>query len=332
MLLTADLGATNARFALLEGDQIQARTQLWTADFDTSTDLLAAGLQSLERPKLTGACLAAAGPLVDGAIHMTNAGLAFSEAALAAELRVPTRLLNDFEALAWALPKLYDTVAIGRPLSPLPGVRVVIGPGSGFGVAACVPGGKKDGGAWQPLRSEAGHADLAAGTPLENEVRAVLATQHSQVCWETVLSGPGLVRLYTAMAVIWGQEPAWDDPAEIVRLGLEAEDPLCHQTLETFASFLGAAASAMALTFYAAGGVFIAGGILPRLAGFLQSSPFRRRFEDNDTYGHWLAGLPTRLIVQPDAALLGCASAWSSAGLSSGASAGSTGSTGSAAS
>lgn len=307
MLLAADLGATNARFALVERGRIVARCTLATGEFGNSEALLAAGLSELGATTVESACLAAAGPLINGAIHMTNAGLFFDELAIASQLDAPTRLLNDFEALAWALPVLDDTIAVGRPLAPLPGVRVVLGPGSGFGVAGVAP----QAGGWLPLRSEAGHADIAAGTPLENEVRAVLATQQDQVCWETVLSGPGLVRLYVAMASIWGREPTLSDPAEVVRLGLEAEDPLCHQTLETFCSFLGAAASTMALTFYAAGGVFLGGGILPRLAGFLQDSPFRRRFEDNDTYGHWLAGLPTRLIVQPDAALLGCAAAWS---------------------
>ncbi len=311
MRLVADIGATNARFALAEGMSLVARVTLATGEFGDGIELVRAGLAALGKPTLTGAGLSAAGPVRGDVIEMTNANLELSNRDVGKALRCPTLLLNDFEALAWGLPFVDGLRPIGHvsadsaPALSRESVRLALGPGSGFGVAASMPTTT----GWHALRSEAGHAALAPGSPLEREILNVLAQQHSEVCWEAVLCGPGLVRLYGAMAEIWGSTPTLDDPASIVEAGLSAQEPLCHQTLDVFCGFMGGAASTLALTFYAEGGVFLAGGVLPRFADFLAASGFRRRFEENATYHAWLTGVPTSLVTDDALALRGAAAA-----------------------
>lgn len=311
MRMVADIGATNARFALADNGLLTKRVMLSTADYDDGLALVHAGFSALGTPPLNGACLSAAGPVTGDRVDMTNASLTLNTSDVAAELSCPTLLLNDFEAVAWGLPFVEGLQFIERVSAPVAarpesqGVRLALGPGSGFGVAASLPTAA----GWHAMRSEAGHAALAPGSALEREVLSVLASHNLEVCWETVLCGPGLVRLYGAMAEIWGGVPEQDDPATIVEAAVRAQDPLCHQTLDVFCSFLGGAASALALTFYAQGGVFLAGGILPRFADFLAASGFRRRFEENATYQAWLTSVPTALVTDDALALRGAAAA-----------------------
>ncbi|MCR9277799.1 MAG: ROK family protein [Pseudomonadaceae bacterium] len=311
MKLVADIGATNARFALAENTDLQARVTLATRDFGDGTELVRAGFDALGAPLIDGAGLSAAGPVRGDIVAMTNANLQLDARALARRLECPTLLLNDFEAVAWGLPMVRELRPIGSTSSAAHAesdggdVRLALGPGSGFGVAACLPTQA----GWQAMRSEAGHAALAPSSPLEREILNVLAQQHGEACWETVLCGPGLVRLHGALAQVWGGARALDDPAQIVAAGVSAEDALCHQTMDVFCGLLGGAASALALTFYAQGGVFLAGGILPRFADFLALSGFRRRFEENATYHDWLTCVPTHLVVDDALALRGAAAA-----------------------
>lgn len=310
MRLVADIGATNARFALADDMKLASRVTLATQEFDDGAALVRAGFEALGSPTLTGAGLSAAGPVQGDRVEMTNAQLVLSTREVASILSCPALLLNDFEAVAWGLPFVDGMRPIAKSKqqpedSDPDGVRLALGPGSGFGVAACLPTTV----GWHAIRSEAGHAALAPGSALEREVLNVLAGQHQDVCWETVLCGPGLVRLHSAMAQVWGGSPSHDDPAKIVEAGVSAEDALCHQTLDVFCGFLGGAASALTLTFYAEGGVFLAGGILPRFADFLAASGFRRRFEENVTYHGWLAQVPTFLVTDDALALRGAAAA-----------------------
>ncbi len=129
------------------------------------------------------------------------------------------------------------------------------------------------------LPSEGGHGNLAASDPLELEVLGLLMRRFDFVSWETVLSGPGLVNLYQAVCEVWGCAAEVDDPAAISARALTVADPVCHQTLEMFCNLLGTAAGTLAVTVCATGGVYLAGGILPRLHEFLAASQFRRRFD-----------------------------------------------------
>lgn len=300
--LVADIGATHARFALAGADGVPADPLvLSTAAWSSAGALLGAALERLGAAP-QAACLAIAGPVRDGRGAITNGTLTFDAAALTAATGMRVTLVNDFQALAMALPHLRALRPLGGPL-PGPGPKAVLGPGSGLGMGVLVPVG--DG--WQVLASEGGHADLAPGSPLELELLGVLQAAYGHVCWETVLCGPGLVRLYRAVCAVWGSAPADLAPADVTRLGVDADDPVCHQTLEVFCSLLGSAAGNLAITVCAHGGVYLGGGILPQLADFVAASPLRRRFEERGAMTALAREIPLLLIVDPAAGLTGAA-------------------------
>lgn len=310
--LVADLGATNARFALLNelsrwpSDAASVRqVTLPTGAYGSAADLLNAARAELGFAELAAACLAMAGPVIAGSGasaqgRMTNSQLLLDTGALQSQLACPVTLVNDFAALARGVPQARDRLQIGGDPGAQ-GVIAVLGPGSGLGVSALIPGEP-----WpQVLPSEGGHADLAPGTPLEQEILQLLSREHGTVSWETVLSGPGLVNLYRAMAALWGVEPQEASPEWVAEQGRLAGEPICHQTLETFFGFLGAAAGNLALTFAASGGVFVAGGIVPALAEFALTSPLRRRFEERGELAEYVASVPIWIILDAQPGLVG---------------------------
>jgi glucokinase len=201
-----------------------------------------------------------------------------------------------------AVPHLQQLTRVGGKAGS--GVKAVIGPGSGLGMSILIPA--KSGG-YEVMNSEGGHADLAAGNPLELEVLGILLQQHREACWESVLSGPGLVRLYSAIVQIWGGTAEFTRPEEISAHGVDAQDPICHQTLELFFGWLGAAAGNLALTVCASGGVYIGGGIVPALEQFALTSPLRRRFEERVGLTDFIRDIPVYIIMDPDPGLIGAA-------------------------
>jgi glucokinase len=299
--LVADIGATNARFcwadhASLCGDPVHLRT----ADFADSGSLLDRALSCLEPHVPAAVGLAIAGPVAAGRGRITNGVLSFDAAALSRRLGCPVTVVNDFHAVARALPELSRLVQIGGG-APLAGVKAVLGPGSGLGMGLLVPVAA----GWQVLASEGGHGDLAPGNPLEAEILTVLQAAHGHVSWETVLSGPGLVRLYAAVCRLWGIEPAELSAEQITARGVHAEEPVCHQTLEIFFALLGAAAGNLALTVFARGGVYLAGGILPALPDFAAVSPLRRRFDERGAMSEMVQAIPLYLILDTAPGLTG---------------------------
>jgi glucokinase len=300
--LVADIGATHARFTLADADGPCGEPVLLdTADWHDGEALVREALVRLGGAPAR-ACLAVAGPVRDDRATITNGALRFDAAALGARLGMPVRLVNDFHALAAALPYLRELRHLGGPPS-MPGIKAVLGPGSGLGMGVLVPVGD----AWQVVPSEGGHADLAPGSRLELELLGVLQAELGHVCWESVLSGPGLVRLYRAVCVVWGTAPRDLDAAAISRHGVDADDPVCHQTLEVFCALLGSAAGNLAITVSALGGVYLGGGILPRLADFLAASPLRRRFEDRGAMTGMVREIPLYLILDRHPGLIGAA-------------------------
>ena len=299
--LVADIGATHARFCWAD-DRGLAGTpaHLPTRDYASSEALLDEALVRLEPREPVAAAVAIAGPVAEGEGRITNGRLCFDAAAISRRLGCPATLLNDFHAVARALPDLEQLMQIGG-VEPRPGVKAVLGPGSGLGMGLLAPLG----GGWHVLASEGGHGDLAPGSPLEAEILAVLQMAHGHVCWETVLSGPGLVRLYGAVCRIWGAEPEESTAERISARGVQAEDPVCHQTLEVFFSLLGAAAGNLALTVWARGGVYLAGGILPALADFAARSPLRRRFDERGAMTEAVRDIPLYLILDDAPGLKG---------------------------
>ncbi|MCY4215155.1 MAG: ROK family protein [Gammaproteobacteria bacterium] len=299
--LVADIGATSARFGLGGRGGVARHVEFATRDFSCAADLLAAATDALEAGGLDSACLAVAGPAIGGRAAVTkHPELQFDAAQLQALLGCPVQVVNDFHALAMMAPAAEPLRQVGGGAGD-DGVRAVIGPGSGLGMAGLIP---QDGG-WRPVASEGGHADLAPGSPLEQELLAVLQRRHGHVCWETVVSGPGLARLHQAVAELWGTPAEALSPARISALGASVEDPLCHQTLEIFFALLGSAAGNLALTFCATGGLYIGGGIIPQLADFASTSPLRRRFEERGELSGYVEPIPIHLMLDPLSGLKG---------------------------
>ncbi len=304
--LVADIGATHARFARATAAGVAGDPLILpTGDFESQGALLARVLGEFDPAGLEAACLAIAGPVENGRGRITNGTLTFDAGTVAEALGCSVHVINDFQALARGLPRLRDLRQIGGGSAVPGGLKAVIGPGSGLGMSMLLP---QDGG-WRVLPSEGGHADLAPGNPLEMELLGMLEAGRGHVCWEDVLSGPGLVRLYQAVGRLWGGELEPVDPEWITARGVTAEEPICHQTLEVFCGLLGSAAGNLALTTWATGGVYLGGGILPALADFLADSPLRRRFEERGAMSERFRDVPLFLILDSAPGLVG-AQAW----------------------
>jgi len=304
--LVGDIGATHCRFRLAANAQwVSELLMLATQDFADGADLLAQAYAELGRPELASSVLAVAGPVsADGSvITVVNTGLTFHGSSAASVIGPVPRFVNDFYAQGAAVPHLQQLQQFGGD-STAQGVRGILGPGSGLGMAGLVPARDDD---WIVLPSEGGHGDLAPGSFLEAELWSVLAQNHGHVSWETALSGPGIVNLYQAMSSIWGSKGELDTPEAIVAQGL-ASDPLCHQTLETFAGLLGGAAGNLALTLGARGGIYLSGGILPQLSQMLAGSPLRRRFDERGDMSDYAKVIPLYLVLDEHPGMLGARS------------------------
>ncbi len=311
--LLADIGATNARFALLREGGLGEVLTLPVAAHPTSYGAIAAALERLGSAQVPQtAVLAFAGPVDDARAAMTNAGWDTTEGELRQRFGFSqVRLLNDYAALALSLPHLDDgdRLAVGHggrlraggPPAPL----AVLGPGSGLGVAALLPAEPHP----RPLISEGGHVTMPAMDRLEADLFALLREDFGHVSAERLLSGPGLSNIHGGLARLNGTPAEALEPAAVTQRALEGGDPLCRQALELFCLLLGTFAGNVALSYGARGGVFLGGGILPRFPDFLLASGFRGRFEDKGRFRSYLEDIPTWLITRPNAAFLGLAAA-----------------------
>ena len=257
--------------------------------------------------KPTGGVIAVAGPVTDGEIDLTNSPWRVSEAELATLGLNPVRLINDFEALAWGAPAVpVDQLASlggparGDPLATL----AVLGPGTGFGVSALV---RDAHGKEMAMPSEGGHACFPPGDPVEDEILRILRRRYDRVSIERLICGPGLLNMHRALAEIDGRETHIDDPAQITQTAMADPNSPCGSTLARFCAILGAVAGDIALTTGARGGVYIAGGIVPRILPFIKASPFRQRFERKGRFKDYMSEIPTKVIMHKHAALLGAA-------------------------
>jgi glucokinase len=245
--------------------------------------------------------------VIDGRGGITNGVLTLDSADLSARLGCPSQVVNDFFALACAVPGFTQLQQIGGG-EPGNGAKAVLGPGSGLGMSVLIRSPEaRD--AMVVLPSEGGHGDLAPGSPLELEILQILSNQLAHVSWESVLSGPGLVNLYVALCAIWGAKPDPVTPEWVTEQGVNASEPICHQVLELFFGFLGAAAGNLALSVCADGGVYIGGGIVPAIVranpDFVAASPLRRRFEERGELANYAAGIPMYLILDENPGLRG---------------------------
>jgi glucokinase len=251
-------------------------------------------------------------PITGDQVQMTNHHWRFSIAALQATLGVERLLvLNDFEALAHAVPGLGagELRAVGAGVAVAGGNLAVLGAGTGLGVSGLVADGR---GGWVAVVGEGGHVTLAAGSAREASLLAVLRERFDHVSAERALSGPGLVNLYEAVCALDGEAARTLEPADVMTHALArgaTHDPQCLEALTTFAALLGNVAGNLALTLGARGGVYIGGGIVPRLGTQFDALPFRARFEDKGRFRGYLEAIPCWVITADAPALLGAARA-----------------------
>jgi len=296
--LLADIGGTNTRFAM-QSKAGGAIEQLWVTPSDRHASLLDAiraylALHKLPAPR--AGAIGIANPITGDQVTMTNHDWSFSVSQLKAALGLERLLvLNDFAALALALPRLTPDdlrqVGEGSPAAQAP--LAVIGPGTGLGMAGLLP---QANGRFVAVGGEGGHGSLAASDEFEDRIVARLRTRFGHASAERALSGPGLENLHEACAALAGESAPLLAAPEITRRALAGEDPRCREAVDLFFSFLGGEAGNLALTLGARSGVYISGGVTPRLLPLIDASPFRRRFESKGRFASYLAPIPTWVI------------------------------------
>ncbi len=307
--LLADIGGTNARFALETGPgQFEQARVLPCADYPHLQAAVEAYLAQTGRPRLRHAAIAIANPVDGDRVRMTNHHWEFSIEATRRALGFETLLVvNDFTALAMSLPHLKtgQYVQIGGGAPQAKGVIGLVGAGTGLGVSGLIP--TEDG--WISLGSEGGHVSFAPSDPLELAVLQFAQRELGHVSAERLISGPGLALIYRALAAIDGLEAAPLEPAAITELARNAaagpDNARCAASLRVFSGLLGGMAGNVALTLGALGGVYLGGGVVPKLGELFDQALFRARFEAKGRFASYLARIPTYLITTEHPAFLG---------------------------
>ncbi|MBK8456152.1 MAG: glucokinase [Phyllobacteriaceae bacterium] len=307
-VLLGDIGGTNARFSVLEDPDsaAQAFPNARTADFATIDDAIGATLRTSPKARPRSAVLAVAGPVNGDAIPLTNCPWVVRPRQMLDVLGLDDIVIvNDFEAQALAVSALgpEHLVAIGGGRPEAESSRVVLGPGTGLGVAGLV----RARGIWVPVPGEGGHVDLGPRSTREAEIFAHVETIEGRISAEQILCGSGLVNLYRATAAASGLASRFNDPAEVSAAGLTGEDAIAAETLALFAVLLGRLAGDMALVFMGRGGVFLTGGIPQKILPALQTGAFRAAFDDKAPHGALMRTMPVYAVTHPLAALVGLA-------------------------
>lgn len=337
--LLGDVGGTNARLALqlAAGSDPDHVRFLPTADFSGPRAAIEQYLRDLKKePGLSAAdlqprwaCLGVACPLQGDVVSMTNQSWTFSQRELKDALGLDRLLcLNDFTALAWSLPALKpeDLKQLGGR-EPVPGrAKALLGAGTGLGVSGLLPVRSAQGqvAGWVPLEGEGGHVTLSARDVREADVIAVLRERWDHVSAERVLSGMGLEAVYAALVMLsrrGGGSPSGERSApemlsakDIAARGVSGECPVAAEAVDLFCAFLGTVAGNLALTLGSLGGVYVGGGIVPKLGAHFHQSRFRDRFEDKGRYRDYLGPIPVYVIHDGQAALRGAAAALDAGG------------------
>ncbi|WP_374673365.1 glucokinase [Ideonella sp.] len=304
--LLADIGGTYARFALeVSPGQFQHLANLRCADHPDFQATVAAYLATL--PAGLGvqhAAVAIANPVEGDQVRMTNYHWQFSIEQTRQRLGLETLVvLNDFTALAMALPRLgpQDVRQVGGGTARKRNVMGLLGSGSGLGMSGLIPAGE----GWMALGSEGGHTSFSPRDEREVAILRHAWTQFDHVSFERLLSGPGLELMHRALAAHAGQPVRELSAPEITQHALDGTDPVCVDTLEVFCAMLGTAAANLAVTLGALGGIYIGGTIVPRLGAAFDRSPFRARFEDKGRFSRYVGDIPTFVITAEHATFIG---------------------------
>jgi glucokinase len=296
--LLGDIGGTHARFAWQSrGDAPPSEVATYRcAEYASLTDAIRHYLAEHDKDVPRWCAIGIANPVTGDRVRMTNHHWSFSISSMRSEIGFERLLvINDFTALALALPALgtSDLHPVGRG-EAVPGAPLaVLGPGTGLGVSGLL---RTPAGQWIPITGEGGHVTLAAGDAREAIVVEILRRRFGHASAERALSGPGLVSLYEAVCAIDGLRARQLSPANVLASARDASDPQCAAAIDLFFGFLGSVAGDLALTLGARGGVYIGGGIVPRLLAEIDRSPFRERFEAKGRFRDYLAGIPTSVI------------------------------------
>ena len=312
--LLADVGGTNARFAWQSGPgaAIERVQVLPCAEHESLQAAIWTYLKHQALPVPSCAAVAIANPVAGDRVRMTNHHWSFSQAQVREEFGWTVFcVLNDFTALALALPHLRasDLLPVGNAVASIAaGPKALIGAGTGLGVSGLLPDAH---GGWVAVQGEGGHVTLAAVTPRERQVVDHLALRYGHVSAERVLSGQGLVDVHAALCALDGGVPPQGlRPADVTALAAlpGADHALPREAVALFCGWLGSVAGNLALTLGATGGVYIGGGVVPRLGPLFDVALFRQRFEDKGRFRAYLAAVPVWLITAtPSPALTGAA-------------------------
>lgn len=315
--IVADIGGTNSRFGLVTGINlvskrfnIENKQKYPSKSFNSLEQATQHYIQSLGGKKLQGACLAVAGPVEDDNITLTNLDWHFSLESLKKTLALPKlTVINDFAAYAYASQFVAEenliTLNLGKVVKGSP--MAIVGPGTGFGVAALVPQQDK----WIVLPSEGGHMTLAAKSKLQSSIIDVVSKNVSYVSIETLLSGPGLCLLYQALAQVEGIQTVEIEAAELSKQAHSDDASLSYRTLSLFCKWLGQVTGDLAVALGARNGVYLCGGILKRNTKFLLDSQFMHGFLDKGHMRGYLEQMSVQLVTENDSALVGAAACFS---------------------
>lgn len=308
MNLIADIGGTNARFAITEDGDItpQFERTLPCSEYPSMVDAVLAYLDDVAQAIPETASFAIATPVSNDRIVMTNHvwDLSVKETRIALGVN-SLKVINDFTALALALPYLGDSDChkLGRGLRAEKQPLAVLGPGTGLGVSGAIHVDDY----WLPLQSEGGHVSYGPLTDRESAVIEVIAKRYDHVSAETLVSGRGLVLLYESIAQCNDIECEQLTPEQVTYKALHNTNAAAEEALSMFCGILGAVAGNLALTLGARGGLFIGGGIIPKLGDYFDSSPFRARFESKGRFSQYVSEIPTYVINSKYPALTGAA-------------------------
>ena len=311
--LVADIGGTNARFALVTGKVdnkyvIEHVHVLSGKDYPQFIDAVEAYILGLPNIKPASACIAMAGPVKGDHVKMTNLDWSFSKREVQDHFSFSALLvINDYTAAAVSTTHLqeHEVLTIKQGNGEPTGNRAIFGPGTGLGIAGLVYSET----GWVPIPSEGGHVNISISTPLEAEILAAALQTYDHVSAEVFLSGPGLVNIYKMINVINNTQADELTPKDVTSRALDGSDDQCVETLEVFCSLLGTFAGNIALTYGAKGGIFLTGGILPRISDFLMQSKFVTRFSSKGIMSHFVEPIPVSLVNNTQMAFVGAA-AW----------------------
>lgn len=304
--LIADIGGTYTRLAILDhGGDILHLNRVENDDYPQLLGALVAYIRGLPQSRQPDAAvIAVACPVTGDHIKLTNRDWSFSISEYREALAFKfLHVVNDFAAIALALATIQPedclSIGSGTPVAHKP--VGIIGPGTGLGVAFLIP----DSGRWIPVSSEGGHVTLAAADDHEEKLIALVRKQYGHVSAERLLSGPGLSLIFQAIGHLQGKTLPALTANEIMLRDEQRNDPIAIQTIDMFLQMLGTVAANLAVTIAAEGGIYFAGGILPRIRQRMLDSGFRKRFITHDRYSEWLDRIPTRLIIRDHIALTG---------------------------